>query len=326
MVSREDISIILTKSIDKITKCATSYTAPNNASFKKIRTNQELADYYGFEYTEKGRYSESTGMTTFEFYDKENDVVLRFAKDETHRISTIDYNNNGEGLYDIKDILEIYNNLHPNLKVGISEINFLKGDEHSPGGDAGKTDINIYEGGVSRDEFEPFESTLDHEAGHIFSNTFVEFDKGQYIQMDSVAWNLRVGFDDARSSDQSFQESKGYAVQDVSYYAETNQSERFAETVSQVHNLEFRGNNYKVFGQYQRWKDDNKASGYRRVRPTLKMTNQRNPSQYKYVKELLDNPEKFMPNWKKINQKRIIDDWKQREEFFKQEGINTVEP
>lgn len=292
--------------------------------FKAVKTNEELADFFGYEYIPKGRYYEQANIKTFEFYDKKTDTILRFAREGDQKCLNIDFTNNGQCEYDLKDVLRIYDETHPNLKVGLDDITFLRGDKYTPGGDACGCSVRIYDENIAHNfskrgvhaEVEPLEHTLDHELGHIFSDSFLQ--ENEYNVMDDVAINIRKDFKNAGVNDKLHQQSKGLNPQEVSHYAEKNQSENFAEVTAGVSNLK-RGNNYKVYAERVKRPDESKISGFVRDKPTLKEVKSRNPNQYEYVDNLLDHPETVMKNWKSLNQQRVKESRAHFNEFLKQE-------
>ncbi|MBQ6345000.1 MAG: minor capsid protein [Methanobrevibacter sp.] len=299
-------------------------TSFDEERFKALKTNEELADFFGYEYIPKGRYYEQANIKTFEFYDKKTDTILRFAREGDQKCLNIDFTNSGKCEYDLKDVLRIYDETHPNLKVGLDDITFLRGDKYTPGGDACGCSVRIFDENIRHSfskrgihaEVEPLEHTLDHELGHIFSDSFVQ--ENEYNVLDDVAISIRKDFKTAGVNDDLHHQKMGLTPQKVSHYAEKNQSENFAEVTAGVSNLK-RGNNYKVYAEHVRRPDESKISGFVRDKPTLKEVKARNPNQYEYVDNLLDHPETVMKNWKSINQQRVKESRAHFNEFLKQE-------
>lgn len=296
----------------------------DESRFAKLKTNEEIADFFGYEYIPRGKYYEQANIKTFEFYDKKTDTILRFAREGDQKCLNIDFTNSGKCEYDLKEVLRIYDDAHPNLKVGLDDITFLRGDKYSPGGDAGNHSVRIFDGGISHNfskrgisaEVEPLEHTLDHELGHIFSDSLLQ--SNEHSVMDDVALNIRKEFKNAGVNDKLHHQNIGLSPQKVSYYAEKNQSENFAEVTAGVSNLK-RGNNYKVYGESIKRPDASRSSGFMRDKPTLQEVKFRNPNQYEYVDNLLDHPESVMKDWKAINQQRVKESRTRFNELLKEE-------
>lgn len=288
--------------------------------FDQLKTHEEVAEFFGLEYIPKGIFYEQANMKTFEFYDPKTDTVLRFVREGEQKCRNIDFSNSGKCEYDLKEVVRIYEETHPNLKVGLNDIVFLKGDQYTPAGDAGGNMVRIYDEGLSHNfstrgiaaEKEPFEHVLDHELGHIFDNTFVKLVEGEFERVTTVAPSIEKPFEDAGNLDIEYQKNNGLPVQKTSDYAETNLSENFAEVVAMVGGLN-RGKNYKVYAERVERPAPEKPRGYIRDSPTLTEVKSRNPNQFKYVESLVEHPEQIMPNWKQINQQTV----NERRERFK---------
>ena len=286
--------------------------------FANLKTNEEIADFFGYEYIPKGRYYESIDGKTFEFYDKKNDVYLRFFREGDHKCRAIDFTNSGKGEYDLKEVLRIYDETHPNLKVGVDDINFKRWNKHGHSGDASGHTVNIYDLGLTKNKYETFESILDHELGHVFEDTFLL--DNEFSNAVNVASKLKPKINKATKLDIDLHNKKRIKAHSISDYATTNDAEEFAELVSQEANLR-RGKNYIVRGERIKIKDETRISGFKRRRyePTLAENKENNPNRFSVISDLLDHPEKINPNWKSETQIRVKNSRKHLNDFIKQE-------
>lgn len=292
--------------------------------FANLKTNEEIADFFGYEYIPKGRYYESIDAKTFEFYDKENDVYVRFFRNEKYMCKNIDFTNSGKAEYDLKEVLRIYDETHPNLKVGLDDIEFLR-MPNSPGGDAGRSHVRVFDENIMRSvskrggivaEVEPLEHTLDHELGHIYSDTFLK--KGEFTRITDPAEKIAGKLKKAGDLDTEYQLAKGLPKQNVSYYAEKNAQEEFAEIVAQTSSLK-RGKNVKVTGEKIKRPDSSSYSGFRKDKKLVTEVKEANPHRFDLVEDLLDHPEKLDSNWEinaRANMKRNREHFN---EFLKEE-------
>ncbi|WP_296796232.1 phage minor head protein [uncultured Methanobrevibacter sp.] len=286
--------------------------------FANLKTNEEIADFFGYEYIPKGRYYESIDGKTFEFYDKKNDVYLRFFREGDHKCRAIDFTNSGKGEYDLKEVLRIYDETHPNLKVGVDDINFKRWNKQGHSGDASGHTVNIYDLGLTKNKYDAFESVLDHELGHVFEDTFLL--DNEFSNAVNVASKLKPKINKATKLDIDLHNKKGIKAHSISDYATTNDAEEFAELVSQEANLR-RGKNHIVCGERFKIKDETRISGFKRriYEPTLAENKENNPNRFSVISDLLDHPEKINPNWRSETQIRVKNSRKHLNDFIKQE-------
>ncbi|WP_292749790.1 phage minor head protein [Methanobrevibacter sp.] len=274
----------------------------NDPKFKALKTHEEIADYFGYEYREKGLYYEEAGMRTFEFYDPKHDTILRFAKDKYNKCNYIDFTNsksyNEFNGYRLKDILRIYDESHPNLKVGVDDIEFYKGYSNSPRGFADNFKVEIFDNGLKRSGGQPFDWVLDHELSHLFDDTFLSgIEKAKYNKVASI---LEKHLDDAKKLDNKYLNSKNIEEQ-LTIYSSKNTSEEFAELMAATSNLK-RGNNFKLRSE---------------TKLTLQEAKGPHQHKFKFAEELLEHPEKFKTNWKVNAQQKVKNHREDIENFYK---------
>jgi len=297
--------------VDNKVKPTTSKQATNENSFdkerfSKLKTNEEIADFFGFKYNPNGQSYDHIGGKTFEFYDPKNNCTLRFFKDETNCMNYIDYTNNGKEFYNLKDLVRMYEESPVVLKETVGTIVF--GVEHHMANGMAIPDkynqhhINIYKNAVETEKIDfdqkqrrgvtdiipsqGIEHSLHHEMAHCFDYNH-NLKDGKYQGI--TGHELLKEYYEATQKDYEFQKENGFEKQDASYYGGTDFTEDFAEMFASVTSYE-KGIDLELVSQLSKVKvpDENAKRGfYRRDQLASEMI-ERNPNRYKLVKKWLN--------------------------------------
>ncbi|WP_296885137.1 phage minor head protein [uncultured Methanobrevibacter sp.] len=290
---------------DSTSTGATGEDTFDEKRFNKLKTNEEIADFFGFKYNPNGESYDHIGGKTFEFYDPKNDCTLRFFKDETNRMNYVDYTNSGKEFYNLKDLVRMYDKSPIVLKETVGTMVF--GVEHHANGMAiaggyNQHHINIYKNAVETEKMnfdrrkrrgvtdinpiQGIEHTMHHEMAHCFDYNH-NLKDGRYQGV--VGHEMLKEYYDATQKDYEFQKEHGYKKQDASLYGGSDFTEDFAEMFASVTSYE-RGRDIELVSQLDKIKvpDENAKRGfYRRDQLASEMI-ERNPNRYELVKKWLN--------------------------------------
>ena len=294
MVEREQIEIIINTIIGQsniIGKCKRTI---DEAKFNSLKTNEEIAEFFGLEYLPQGRLgTEGEVMDgvnkNIAFYDKRNNVTISFITDETYKIPGLDFDNNHvEGDYgdeyvvNLKDVIRAYYEAPYSLKKSTWLINFEKGSNLFTGGDCSMYGVNIYRGGLWGDVRE----VLYHEMSHALSFQYLDWRNGEDMTADVLPEKLRSRWEKATKEDYKYQEEHGLHHQDTTEYGEENPMEDFAEMGTTIAS-KLTGANYTPNSHYKFKVEDDSPSGYHYELQNSDDIIRCNPNRAKLMRELM---------------------------------------
>lgn len=295
MVERETIEHILNTIIknDNIKgKCKKTI---NEIAFNKLKTNEEIAEFFGLEYLPQGRLGVEGEILdgvnkNIAFYDKRNNVTISFITDEDYKIEGLDFNNNHvEGDYDdeyvanLRDVIRAYYEAPYSLKKSTWLINFTKGFGLFTGGDCSMYGVNIYRGGLWGDVHE----VLYHEMSHALSYQYIDWRNGEEMSATQLPKKLKDKWEKATQEDYKYQKEHGLPHQDTTTYGEENPVEDFAEMGTTIAS-KLTGAGYTPNSHYSFKIEDDSPRGYHRESQTTDDIIRCNPNRAKLMRELMN--------------------------------------
>lgn len=229
--------------------------------WENIKTPQDVAEYFGYDYAfEDDRHY---------FYDKKGNTSIIIDKYHTigkgSRHNFIDFDNSGSGLYDLKEILKIYDEAPLILKKSTNEIIFTGSKPGNPkalGGAKAISEefngiyttkrIRIYARSILKDKTlrGNVAQTMYHEMFHCFEYSMIKDKKvieilsnpSKYSEEDKKWAKKRTHpisdsneWDKSCKEDSIYQEKNGFIKEEASFYVgDEDSSENWAETGSMV--------------------------------------------------------------------------------------------
>ena len=203
-----------------------------NKKYEDLKTPEDIAEYFNLELSKK-----SGG---YQFYDKVYDCTIRIPQAYKSRkgkqYGKIDLKNNGEGYYDLKEVIKIYDHAQPILKHATNTIYFNPRE-----GESGvfafaqrqgrfttkQITINPYSLRTKRGEDGNLQQTLYHEMGHCLDYSA----KSEYFIL-GISYSDE--FKEAIQKDEAYQKTNNYPIERASSYGATNLAENWAETCAMV--------------------------------------------------------------------------------------------
>ncbi|MBR0272379.1 MAG: minor capsid protein [Methanobrevibacter sp.] len=224
--------------------------------YRALKTPEDVAKFYKLEYRMDGN--------KHIFKDKLNgtEIIIDeyYVVGEGAMRKYIDFTNSGNGKYNLKEIIKIYEDAPQILKKATNQILFTKILKNKP--NVCGSSLPIYDGIIKGIKIHPraFEcnifsrgnvaQTLYHEMGHcldyslmnqisanawLYPQYFTNKELRKiYNGEDRYSISKSMGFQKACEKDRAFQYLNGFPIEESSWYGATNQPDNWAETVSMV--------------------------------------------------------------------------------------------
>lgn len=297
MVSKNIIENIFDNIIGKgmMVKCKPPI---DETAFDKLRTNEEIAEFFGFEYLEGGRPDLASDERTWAnesiaFYDKRNHVLLNFLTHEDMRMKGLDFSNNhkegdteDEYIANLKDVIRAYYEAPYVLKKGLWLMQFENGTDIDVAGECNMYGVNMYRASLWGDVAD----TMYHEMTHCLAFQNLDWQNGKTPSISLLPSPLQSMWREATEQDYKFQEQNNIPHRDTSKYAEKNQHEDFAEMGAVIAGKMTKKYTH-LSHSYRVWESD-PVDGNKSHRQTLDEIIENNPHRAKLMKELMKNGKK----------------------------------
>ena len=206
---------------------------PNSRTSKKyedLKTPEDVADYFDLTLTKKG----NTYIFEDEVYGCSITIPGAYSNRKSKRYNEIDIKNNGEGYYDLKEVIKIYSNAHPILKHATNGITFNSREgkkdvlafaqKYTKEGDMKQITVNPYALRYDKNRRGNLRQTLYHEMGHCLDFSMSIDERYGISNTDE--------FRKAQQKDAVRQETIGYPKEKSSWYGASKDSEDWAEMCS----------------------------------------------------------------------------------------------
>lgn len=328
MVEKEVIYDIIETIINKDfkthlnTKCRPSI---DEVAFSKLKTNKEVADFFGLEYLPDGKPDgDNTGFNeNIAFYDKRNHCLISFSTHDDLRIKGLDFNNNhidgenGDYVANLKDVIRAYYEAPYILKKATHLIQFENGSGIEVGGDCNMYTIGMYRPSIWGDVRE----TLYHEMSHALAFQSIDWKNGEKLVVGKLPDSIKDRWEKATQQDYDFQKKNNLPHQDTSEYGETNPSEDFAE-MGAVISSKITKSDYGLDSSYRVYVSDETRPSGRRFshRMTMDEIIEANPNRAKLMREIMSDTKQVKTENKREYRNKLN---REMAEMFDEEPVET---